>query len=262
MDEVALLAARVPWLQELARKAPRGAKVLTGEDWSTGDAVPFTFPLDPKLPARPQVERIYVDAKRMARGRPTSMARLEATRAEIAALTAIEEALAAEGADEAALSERFGAEFGKEVRRREVRVLSREKKPPYRTFLCSGEVRALVGRDARRNDETTTHFAKPWHLWLHARGVPGSHVIGALARGTDPTPDLLVDCAHLAAHFSSAANEPIVDVSYTERRFVRKPRKSAPGSVVMDREKVLPLRIEKDRLERLLGCEIFEEAST
>jgi predicted ribosome quality control (RQC) complex YloA/Tae2 family protein len=74
-----------------------------------------------------------------------------------------------------------------------------------------------------------------------------------LEKGTSCPPDVLVDAATLAAHFSDARDEAVCDVSYVERRYVRKPRGSAPGAVTYDHEKVLALRVEPERLARLLG---------
>jgi predicted ribosome quality control (RQC) complex YloA/Tae2 family protein len=59
----------------------------------------------------------------------------------------------------------------------------------------------------------------------------------------------------LAAHFSAARDETHVDVSYVPRKFVRKPRNGVPGQVLIDREKVLALRVDSERLRALLGRE-------
>jgi hypothetical protein len=42
-------------------------------------------------------------------------------------------------------------------------------------------------------------------------------------------------------------------VSYVPRRYVRKPRGSAPGAVTFEREKVIVVRVEGPRLARLLA---------
>ena len=49
--------------------------------------------------------------------------------------------------------------------------------------------------------------------------------------------------------------EKVVDVQYTDRRYLRKPKGSPPGFVVVDREKVLVLRVEPDLLRGLLERE-------
>jgi hypothetical protein len=59
----------------------------------------------------------------------------------------------------------------------------------------------------------------------------------------------------LAAHFSDARGEAVVDVAYAPRRYVRKPRGSAPGLVVVDREKVFAVRIDPAVMRVLLERE-------
>lgn len=128
-------------------------------------------------------------------------------------------------------------------------------RPPYRAFRASGGVRVLVGRGAEHNDELTFDVARPHHAWLHVKGQPGAHVVVWNDKGKQLTAEQLVDAAHLAAHFSDARGEPVVDVAYTQRRYVRKPRRSPPGLVTLDREKILPLRLEASRLAALLAAE-------
>jgi hypothetical protein len=137
-----------------------------------------------------------------------------------------------------------------------------EPRVPYRRFLSADGSPLLVGRGARDNDALTLHHARTHDLWLHARGVPGAHVVVPLARG-EVCPDArLLDAATLAAYFSDARGERVVDVQHAERRHVRKPRGSAPGAVVVDRERVLVLRVESDRLSRLLRSETLTDVAS
>nr|MBP9112420.1 DUF814 domain-containing protein [Polyangiaceae bacterium] len=153
--------------------------------------------------------------------------------------------------------EGLDASFGNEWRRQRERKQSSERKAPYRTFRSRQGVPIWVGRDARRNDTLTQKVAKPHHLWLHARGAPGSHVVLAHAKGAVLTSENLLDAAHLAVHFSSLTKEVLLEVTYAEKRHVRKPRKSPPGAVVVDREKVLVLRVDASLLQSLLQSEEF-----
>jgi predicted ribosome quality control (RQC) complex YloA/Tae2 family protein len=127
--------------------------------------------------------------------------------------------------------------------------------PPYRTFVTASGARVLVGRGADRNDALTFHVARPHDLWLHAKNRTGAHVVVPLDRSSTCPSEVLVDAAHLAAHFSEARDEAVVEVQYTPRRYLRKPKGSAPGLVVVDREKVLVLRREEGRLRALLERE-------
>ena len=112
-----------------------------------------------------------------------------------------------------------------------------------------------IGRGAEKNDALTFHVARPRDLWLHAKSRTGAHVIVPLAKGASCPADVLVEAAHLALHFSEAKQEATIEVQYTPRRYVRKPRGSAPGLVVVDREKVMLLRRDEALLRRLLERE-------
>jgi predicted ribosome quality control (RQC) complex YloA/Tae2 family protein len=112
-----------------------------------------------------------------------------------------------------------------------------------------------VGRGAAHNDQLTFQIARPHDLWLHAQGYPGAHVIVPLPKNQTCPGDVLADAAHLAAHFSDARDEAVVDVQYASRRYLRKPRGSAPGLVVVDREKIIAVRIDPGVLSALLASE-------
>ena len=127
--------------------------------------------------------------------------------------------------------------------------------PPFRTFHARSGVRILVGRGAAHNDTLTFQVARPHDLWLHAKGRAGAHVLVPLAKNQSCPGDVLADAAHLAAHFSEARDEAVVEVQYATRRHLRKPRGRAPGLVVVDREKVLALRLEPAVLKGLLESE-------
>jgi predicted ribosome quality control (RQC) complex YloA/Tae2 family protein len=254
---------RVEEARELARIAAlatpmigsvkRGTKSIEVIDYASGEPKTHVIALDPSKAPREALERIFSNARRMRRGAPVATERLNAAERELARLdAAIAQVLTAE--TEEALS---GARKAAKLPSPKVAAKTplQEKKPPYRTFTTPrGTI--LVGRGAARNDELTFHNSKPYHLWLHARGVPGAHVIVQLRRDQDCPSELLVDAAHLAAHFSDARGERIVEVTHVPRKFVRKPKGSAPGAVVVEREKVLALRFDDAHLARLLASEV------
>ena len=98
----------------------------------------------------------------------------------------------------------------------------------------------LIGKNDVQNDELTLHIAKPGDLWFHVYGSPGSHVV--LRRNTreETIPHHVIEhTARLTAWFSKQKHSLKVPVNYTEKRYVRKPRKSPPGLVVIEREKTL-----------------------
>lgn len=256
--------ARVDEARELARIAAlatptigsvkRGTKSVEVVDYASGEPTTHVIELDASKSPREGLERIFSNARRMRRGAPVATERLTSAERELARLdAAIARVLAAETEQEL-LDAREAAKLPSPKAAAAKKPLQ-EKKPPFRTFTTPrGTI--LVGRGAARNDDLTFHNSKPYHLWLHARGVPGAHVIVQLRRDQDCPSELLVDAAHLAVHFSDARGERTFEVTYVPRKFVRKPKGSAPGAVVVEREKVLALRFDDAHLARLLASEV------
>jgi predicted ribosome quality control (RQC) complex YloA/Tae2 family protein len=126
-----------------------------------------------------------------------------------------------------------------------------EKKiPGVRRYVSSDGFEILVGRTSRDNDHLTFKIAKPNDLWLHAADYGGSHVVVRNATRKDVPHRTIIEAAQLAAQFSQARKDPKVDVHYTERKFVSKPRGSAPGLVRMTRFKNITVA-PKEGVERL-----------
>jgi predicted ribosome quality control (RQC) complex YloA/Tae2 family protein len=123
---------------------------------------------------------------------------------------------------------------------------------PFKEYVGHGGQRLWVGKGGEDNDTLTFKIARPSHLWLHARGVPGSHVVVPLEKGVEVSQEVLLDAAHLALHHSGARGEPRGEVSWVPVKFVRKVKGGAHGQVQYTREKTLVVRVEPERLKRLL----------
>jgi predicted ribosome quality control (RQC) complex YloA/Tae2 family protein len=90
----------------------------------------------------------------------------------------------------------------------------------------------LVGRSSRENDELTFHVAAPDDFWLHVADYSGSHVVVRNpAREKELPEDVLTKAAQLAAYFSQARNSSKIQVHYTRRKHVTKPRRAKAGLV-------------------------------
>jgi predicted ribosome quality control (RQC) complex YloA/Tae2 family protein len=136
-----------------------------------------------------------------------------------------------------------------------------QERLPYREFTVFSGRPARVGRTARDNDILTLRHAKPDDLWLHVRNAPGSHVVVPMGRKEDPHPRLLIDAAHLAVHFSSLKGQSDVEVLYTRRRYVQKRKGASPGTVRLIKEKSITLRVEEDRILKILhGESVYQDS--
>lgn len=123
--------------------------------------------------------------------------------------------------------------------------------PGARRYVSSDGYEILVGRAARDNDNLTFKIAKPSDLWLHAADYPGSHVIVRNPTRKEIPHRTLIEAAQLAGYFSQASKDPKVDVHYTERKFLSKPKGSAPGLVRMSRFKNVVVK-PAEAVERVL----------
>jgi predicted ribosome quality control (RQC) complex YloA/Tae2 family protein len=254
--EAEALASRARWFVAEAARAPRGARELTVTDWSSGEERAITLPLDPAKSAKAQIDAIFNRARRMQKGMEIARARSAAAEAAILLLDARLTAVRSAGSQED-----LGAVVGSPTAtspappRGRVPKGKPPKRRPYRLFRCAPGIVVFVGRSAADNDALTFRVARPQDLWLHARGVEGAHVVLPLDKGKAPSPEALVDAAHLAAHFSGYRSEASVEVQYATRGHVRKPRGSPPGLVVVEPARAMLVRMEPDRIARLLASE-------
>jgi predicted ribosome quality control (RQC) complex YloA/Tae2 family protein len=90
----------------------------------------------------------------------------------------------------------------------------------------------LIGKGARENDELTFDIAGPEDFWFHVAEYSGSHVVVRNpAKDRELDESVLIKAAQLAAYFSQARNSSKVEVHYTKRKHVTKPRRAKPGLV-------------------------------
>lgn len=211
------------------------------------DGTTLTIDLDPARSPATNLDMLFHRARKAERGREVIVARLGSARGDVDALTAVRGALdtlstggtacgleslaaiqawldgrrdlASDGGDTAGAARRAGA--------------PPEPTRPFRRYLIDDRWEAWVGRSSRENDELTHHAAHSRDLWFHAHGATGSHVIVRTGGRPDLVPRAVIEkAAGLAALHSKARNASLVPVVWTEKRYVRKPRKAPPGLAV------------------------------
>ncbi len=101
--------------------------------------------------------------------------------------------------------------------------------------------RILVGRNSRQSERVTFKHAAPDDLWLHARGIPGGHVV--VKSGGQPVPErTLHQAAALAAFYSRDRHEDLVAVDCVARRRVRRATGKRPGLVTYRGERTIRVK--------------------
>lgn len=235
------------------------------------DGEQIVIPLEPALPVVAQAQALYEQARRLDDSRLVHEARLQQARSDLAAAeqnlataAAIAQQLAALTADTPDLAAALAAlpfppecapaatatKAGRGARRRDDGTRGEN----VRRFVSAEGYPIWVGRTNEQNDRLTLRLANGNDLWLHAGGGrAGAHVIVRLPKGKTASLETLLDAATLAVHFSKARGEGRIDVVYTLRKHVRKPKGLPAGAVVPSQTKTITVHRDDARLQRLLA---------
>lgn len=133
------------------------------------------------------------------------------------------------------------AENSKQIRgfEKENKQELKPKEPTlFKEFSHNGYT-ILVGKNSQNNDLLTLKHAAKNDIWLHARGMAGSHVVIKTKAGQTLPNDVLEYAASLAAYFSKGKTESLCPVIYTEKKYVRKIKGAHAGQVVVDKENTI-----------------------
>lgn len=110
----------------------------------------------------------------------------------------------------------------------------------FKRIILENKWDVYIGKNNLNNDLLTFSFAKKSDLWMHAQGVPGSHVVIKVPKTNSSVPKKIIEqAAQIAASNSKAKHSSTVPVIYTEIRYISKLRKAPPGTVNVKNEKVV-----------------------
>ena len=123
--------------------------------------------------------------------------------------------------------------------------------PSFRRFITKAGAEVLVGKGSKHNDELTFRVGRGRDLWFHSRDTPGAHVILRAPQRGLPDQACILDAATLAAWHSKARGETVIDVMWTERKHVRKPKGAPPGRVTVSDTRNVAVRMDQARIDRL-----------
>ncbi len=119
----------------------------------------------------------------------------------------------------------------------------------------SGGFLILAGRNAKENDELLRHYAKGNDMWLHTRDFPGGYVFIKFRRDKTIPLEVLLDAANIAVLYSKGKNLKLVDLYYTQVKYLRRPKEGKTGLILPTQEKNLTIKPDPQRIARLLPKE-------
>ena len=125
---------------------------------------------------------------------------------------------------------------------------TKNKKSQPDTYYSSDGDLILVGKNNLQNDQLTLKTAHKSDIWLHAKDIPGSHVI---IKNSQPSEQTLLEAAELAAYFSKYRLSSKVPIDYTAVKYVHKPNGSKPGYVIYDNQKTLFVTPKEETIKQL-----------
>jgi predicted ribosome quality control (RQC) complex YloA/Tae2 family protein len=120
---------------------------------------------------------------------------------------------------------------------------SKSNKIPFKKIEVDGFV-VYYGKSADANDYVTLELSDDEDIWVHAKGVPGSHVLIKVSNQI-PDKDVIQKCAEIAVENSKAPSKSEVEVVYCKKRFVFKKEGMNAGQVGVDYKNCNIIKVNK-----------------
>ncbi len=244
-------------LVALGQPKLRGQHSVQAVDYNDPNCSSVEIPLNPEHSLGENAQRLFQRSRKLKRGQPRIEGQIANSIQQKKILEALEEQVnsaadfqaleaAAEQVQQKAPSKkRQGKKRGKQD--------AQGDRQPYRCYLSQNGSEIWVGKGARQNDELSLRLARGNDLWFHAEDQAGAHVVLRNLRHKEPDNESVLDAATLAAHFSRGGKSGEAEVLTTRCVNVRKPKGARPGSVVATHTRSILVRIEAQRLQRLLS---------
>lgn len=214
--------------------ARRGSELATVLDYYQDPPKNIQIPLNPTLSVRENAARYFKKYQKSKAAVSFAKAQLDRLQAELNYLEGvalcIQNCTCTDELKEIALELEQAGYLKKTNQKQAKSVLSK----PHTYYTQSG-IAISVGKNNRQNDELT-RCAQADEIWLHAKDIPGSHVI---LHTSSPTDQDILDAAAYAARYSKASGSPKVAVDYTKRRNVKKPSGTPLGFVIFTNQRTI-----------------------
>lgn len=216
-------------------KPDKSKKIIVSDLYDEGNEI--EIPLDQKLTVIENAEKYYSKSKNSARSFEEALERIPLLEKKKAKLELLETELGEIGR----LRDLTDWKKERASLLNELNVGNKESSSdenlPFHVIEV-GEFSVWIGKNAKSNDKLVRLSHKE-DIWLHARGVPGSHALIRMGNSKGmPSKSVLLEAASYAAFNSKAKGSEIVPVIITKMKYVRKPKGAPPGAVLVEKEEV------------------------
>ena len=205
-----------------------GRASVTVPNYYADPVEPVEIPLDPKYSAAENAQRYFKRYRKNKAARTYALEQTDALNDELDYLKGQLLNVAACNTKEELSEireELIRQRYIREQEQSRRSAVSAQSRPLH--YRRSDGVDIFVGKNNLQN-ERLVRTSDPNAIWLHAKGVPASHVI----LNTDaPSRESLCTAALIAAYHSGASASENVPVDYTQVKHVKKPSGARPGFV-------------------------------
>ena len=213
---------------------PRGAEKVRLQNFYDPDGGSIEITLDPALTPAQNAQRYFKRYRKAKVAMDLAREQKEKTLAEMALLEQIAFDLEESETEQDLSDVRRALESAGIVRAAGGKKQPKQKESAYLRFVAPDGTEILVGKNSAQNDRLTA-AARGTDTWLHAKDMPGSHVI---VRAEHPSREALEAALRLASWYSKGKGVS-VPVDYTLRKYVKKPGGAPAGFVVYTNQKTV-----------------------
>ncbi len=253
-DEIEDLRISGEILTAFAHDVKKGASSVTLPNYYSLTGENITISLDPSLSVQRNAQKYFKQYKKY--GTAAKMAEKSILEAERSLNTAQQLLYDLEQAENTADIDFVRSEAEKRgiIKKRLKQDKKRRQniKSTHLCFVSSDGIQILVGKNSRQN-EALLKTSAPDDIWLHAKNIPGSHVI--IKNPPDSLPDsTLKQAANLAAYYSKSQGGG-VEVDYCLRKYVKKRPGAGLAAVTFSNNKTLYITPDIKIIRQLKQCE-------
>ncbi|WP_275400005.1 fibronectin-binding protein EfbA [Enterococcus faecium] len=224
-------------------QVPRGVKEVVLPNYYEEDR-PIKIALDPALTPNQNAQKYFHRYQKLKNAVKLIGEQIQEAKDEIQYLESVLSQLEIAGPmDIEAIKEELTAEG---YLKKKTQKKQKKKKPsqPDQYFSSDGTL-ILVGKNNLQNDQLTMKTAKKTDYWLHAKNIPGSHVI---IKSDQPSDETITEAAELAAYFSKYRYSAQVPVDLVQVKHIRKPNGAKPGYVIYENQKTVIVTPEQEKI--------------
>ena len=246
-DHAEIFRIKGELLTTFLHEVPRGVKSVTLNNYYEENE-PIEIALNEAITPNQNAQKYFQRYQKLKNSVKVVIEQLEKAKYELLYLQSIESQLEiAAPKDIELIKEELIAE--KYIKDKQKKKKAKQKKSEPETFTSSTGIKILVGKNNLQNDQLTLKTASKTDIWLHAKDIPGSHVI---IKSKEPDETTLTEAAHLAAFYSKYRLSSQVPVDYVQVKHVKKPNGAKPGYVIYENQQTLFVTPDKELIEKAL----------